>query len=57
MDIQMPVMKGYKAIKKIRECNEDVIIITQSAFVFTVEAEKVIEVGGNGDMSKLINKN
>ncbi|MFT5964181.1 MAG: CheY-like chemotaxis protein [Flavobacterium sp.] len=57
MDIQMPVMKGYKAIKKISECNEDVIIITQSAFVFTVEAEKVIEVGGNGDMSKLINKN
>jgi CheY-like chemotaxis protein len=57
MDIQMPVMKGYKAIKKISECNEDVIIITQCAFVFTFEAEKVIEVGGNGDMSKLINKN
>jgi CheY-like chemotaxis protein len=27
----MPVMNGYEAIKKIREFNEDVIIITQSA--------------------------
>jgi PAS domain S-box-containing protein len=57
MDIQMPVMNGYEAIKKIREFNEDVIIITQSAFVFTDEAEKAIEVGGNGYISKPINKN
>ncbi|MFT5713775.1 MAG: PAS domain S-box-containing protein [Flavobacterium sp.] len=57
MDIQMPVMNGYEAIKKIREFNEDVIIITQSAFVFTDEAEKAIKVGGNGYISKPINKN
>jgi len=57
MDIQMPVMNGYEAIKKIREFNEEVIIITQSAFVFTDEAEKAIEVGGNGYISKPINKN
>jgi CheY-like chemotaxis protein len=43
MDIQMPIMNGYEAIKKIREFNEDVIIITQSAFVFTDEAEKAIK--------------
>jgi PAS domain S-box-containing protein len=57
MDIQMPVMNGYEAIKKIREFNKEVIIITQSAFVFTDEAEKAIEVGGNGYISKPINKN
>jgi PAS domain S-box-containing protein len=57
MDIQMPVMNGYEAIKKIREFNKDVIIITQSAFVFTDEAEKAIEVGGNGYISKPIDKN
>lgn len=56
MDIQMPVMNGYEAIKKIREFNQEVIIITQSAFVFTDEAEKAIEVGGNGYVSKPINK-
>jgi CheY-like chemotaxis protein len=27
MDIQMPIMNGYEAIKRIREFNEDVIII------------------------------
>jgi CheY-like chemotaxis protein len=30
----MPIMNGYEAIKKIREFNEDVIIITQSACVY-----------------------
>jgi CheY-like chemotaxis protein len=43
MDIQMPIMNGYEAIKRIREFNEDVIIITQSAFVFTDEAEKQLK--------------
>jgi CheY-like chemotaxis protein len=57
MDIQMPVMNGYEAIKKIREFNKDVIIITQSAFVFTDEAEKAIEVGGNGYISNQLIKN
>jgi PAS domain S-box-containing protein len=56
MDIQMPVMNGYEAIKKIREFNQEVIVIIQSAFVFTDEAEKAIEVGGNGYISKPINK-
>jgi CheY-like chemotaxis protein len=51
MDIQMPIMNGYE-VKRIREFNEDVIIITQSAFVFTDEAEKAIEIGGNGYISK-----
>jgi CheY-like chemotaxis protein len=43
MDIQMPVMNGYETIKKIREFNEDVIIITKALFVFTDEAEKQLK--------------
>jgi CheY-like chemotaxis protein len=57
MDIQMPVMNGYEAIKKIRKFNKNVIIITQSALVFTIEAQKAIEVGGIGYISKPIDKN
>jgi CheY-like chemotaxis protein len=57
MDIQMPIMNGYEAIKRIREFNEDVIIITQSAFVFTDEAEKAIKMGGNGYFDPLIKVN
>jgi YesN/AraC family two-component response regulator len=46
-----------KLLKKIREFNEDVIIITQSASAFIYWwSWKAIEVGGNGYISKPINK-
>jgi CheY-like chemotaxis protein len=40
MDIQMPVMNGYEAIKRIREFNEDVIIITQSFSYLLMKLKK-----------------
>lgn len=40
MDVRMPEMNGYEATKKIREVNNDVVIIAQTAFGIGGEIEK-----------------
>ena len=50
MDIKMPVMDGYDAIKAIRALNKDIPIIAQTAYAD--DRIKVIESGCNGFISK-----
>jgi signal transduction histidine kinase/CheY-like chemotaxis protein len=58
MDIQMPVMDGYTATKKIREFNLSVPIVALTASVITTDMEaKAIEIGMNGCVSKPFNPN
>lgn len=57
MDVQMPVMNGYDAIKEIRKLNKDITIITQSAFGLTGDREKAISAGSNDYITKPIDKN
>ncbi|MCG9792689.1 response regulator [Flavobacterium algicola] len=57
MDVQMPVMNGYEAIKEIRKLNNEIVIITQSAFGLTGDREKAISAGSNDYITKPINKN
>ncbi len=58
MDIQMPVMDGYTATKKIREFNISVPIVALTASVITTDMEaKAIEIGMNGCVSKPFNPN
>lgn len=45
MDIQLPVIDGYGAAKKIREIRKDVIIIAQTAFSLLGDREKIIASG------------
>jgi len=45
MDIRMPVLDGYEATKQIREINQDVPIIAQTAFAAIPEHKKVLEMG------------
>ncbi|MFT7612589.1 MAG: CheY-like chemotaxis protein [Parvicellaceae bacterium] len=52
MDIQMPLMDGHEASKKIRKFNKDVIIIAQAAHVFEGDNEKAIAAGCNEYLSK-----
>jgi CheY-like chemotaxis protein len=45
MDIQLPIIDGYGAARKIRELRHDVIIIAQTAFSLTGDREKIISSG------------
>lgn len=54
MDIRLPEMSGYEAISLIREFNKNVIIIAQTAYGFSSDREKAIEVGSNDYISKPI---
>jgi signal transduction histidine kinase len=54
MDIKMPDMDGYEATREIRKFNKDVIIIAQTAFAMSGDAEKAIESGCNNYISKPI---
>jgi signal transduction histidine kinase len=54
MDIQMPLMNGYDATRKIRDFNKDVIIIAQTAYGLAGDRTKSIEAGCNDYISKPI---
>lgn len=56
MDIQMPIMNGYEATRKIREFNKEVVIIAQTAFALSGDKEKSIAAGCNDYISKPIIK-
>lgn len=55
MDIRMPKMDGYEATRQIRQFNNDVIIIAQTANGFSADREESIEAGCNEYISKPIN--
>jgi CheY-like chemotaxis protein len=54
MDIKMPVMDGYTAVKLIRETNTTIPIIAQTAYAD--ERDKAIECGCSGFISKPFDK-
>jgi two-component system sensor histidine kinase EvgS len=54
MDIKMPVMDGYTAVKLIREKNADIPIIAQTAYAD--DRNIAIECDCSGFISKPFNK-
>jgi signal transduction histidine kinase/FixJ family two-component response regulator len=52
MDMQMPVMDGYEAIKRLRENGFEVPIIALTAHVSEGEIENFVKVGANDYLSK-----
>ncbi len=56
MDIKMPDMDGYEATRQIRQFNNDVVIIAQTAYAQTGDREKALEAGCDEYISKPIKK-
>ena len=45
MDIQLPVIDGYTAVKRIKELRKDITIIAQTAYSLLGDREKIISAG------------
>jgi len=45
MDIQLPVMDGYAAAKKIREIGKNTILVAQTAYGLSDDMEKILASG------------
>jgi len=56
MDLKMPVMNGYDAVRHIRELNKNVIIIAQTANALTGEKEKAMNAGFDDYITKPIKR-
>ena len=56
MDIKMPYLDGYEATRQIRQFNENIVIIAQTAYAPSGEREKAMEAGCNDYISKPILK-
>lgn len=56
MDARMPAMDGYEATREIREFNNEVIIIAQTAYGLSGDREEAIEAGCDDYIAKPIKK-
>ena len=56
MDLKMPVMDGFEAIKLIKEFRPDLAVVAQTAFSSNEDKTRVFAAGFNDFLSKPINK-
>ncbi|NMC99160.1 MAG: response regulator, partial [Bacteroidales bacterium] len=56
MDIGLPNMNGLEVVEKIRQFNNKVIIIAQTAYGFLSDKENALKSGCNDYISKPIKK-
>lgn len=54
MDMKMPIIDGYEAVRKIREFNKNVVIIAQTAYGFIADRQKAFDAGTNDYLPKPI---
>ncbi|MGM0369505.1 MAG: PAS domain S-box protein [Bacillota bacterium] len=56
MDLKMPVMDGYQALREIREYNSEMPVVACTASATTTEQEKVNQAGFDGFLSKPVSE-
>ena len=56
MDMKMPVMDGFEATRQIRQLNESVIIVAQTAYGLPGDRERTIKAGCNDYLTKPVSK-
>jgi len=56
MDVKMPVMDGYEATRQIRQFNNEVVIIAQTAYALMGDREKASKAGCNDYIPKPFKK-
>jgi len=56
MDIKMPVMNGFEAVREIRKFNTHVVIIAQTAYAHAGVREEALSAGCNDYITKPIEK-
>ncbi|HRR93356.1 MAG TPA: response regulator [Bacteroidales bacterium] len=54
LDLKMPLMDGYQAMKEIRKIRPDIVIIAQTAYALQGDREKIIEAGFDDYLAKPI---
>ena len=57
LDIQIPIIDGYTVCRKIREVNQQIPIIAQTAFALDDEKSRCEEIGCNAYLSKPLDIN
>lgn len=55
MDLNMPEMDGYEAVRQIRRYSSQVQVIAVTAYAYAVDEQRVMSSGFNGYLSKPIN--
>ncbi len=55
MDINMPLMDGYEATRRIRQVSETVPVIAVTAYAFASDRTRIMENGFNSYVSKPVN--
>jgi len=56
MDIKMPIMDGYEALKQIRQIRPQLKIIAQTSYALASDGDKVHKAGFNGYLTKPVQK-
>ncbi len=56
MDLKMPVMDGFEALKEIRKLNPTALVVAQTAFAMEKDRERCLEAGFTAYIAKPIDK-